>query len=123
MQDESQATNGVSATQQSWASERGASQLESQTQTQAPQGTQSQSQLPPLVLDEARYRQFESRLSTLIGTSLFANDSCPNADLLPEVNRTLSAVEMFTQREMNAALDRMTEENKIFVDDGVCYKV
>ncbi|BFZ57212.1 MCM DNA helicase complex subunit [Savitreella phatthalungensis] len=112
---ETQAT--TSATQQSWASERNASQLvDSQSQSQSD---------PPAThpLDDARYKQFELRLSSLIGTSLFANDSCPNEELLPHINQPLSTEELFTAGEMDTALARMAQENKIFVDAGVCYKV
>lgn len=99
-------------TQQSWASDRNESQLDSQTQTQ------SQIQMSP-----DRHELFARRLAALISTSVFSDDSCTTEDLLPEINKTLTPADMFTSREQNQALERMTEQNKIFLSGGICYKV
>lgn len=124
---EMQGTNGAS-TQQSWASDRNESQLESQTQTQGGQSTgtapaTSAAAASATLLDGERYRLFESRLSTLINTPVFSDDSCTTEDLLPEINKALTPADLFGAREMALALEKMTEENKIFVSGGICYKV
>lgn len=117
--DEEMQDTDTAATQLSWASDRNESQLDSQTQTE----TQIPTPAPATALTSDRYHLFETRLSSLINTPVFGDDSCTTEDLLPEVNKTLSPEELFSPREMSQALEKMTEENKIFVSGGICYKV
>jgi DNA replication licensing factor MCM3 len=77
----------------------------------------------PNAMTDARHKQFESRLAQLINTPVFADDTCTTEDLLPEMNKTLAADDLFSVGEMTAALERMTASNKIFASGGVVYKV
>lgn len=118
--DEEMGDGNNTATQQSWASDRNESQLDSQTQSQSQMQTSTQTQVE---LGADRYHLFESRLSALINTPVFSDDSCTTDNLLPEINKTLAPGDIFTSREQTQALDKMTEQNKIFVSGGICYKV
>ncbi|BFZ61457.1 MCM DNA helicase complex subunit [Saitoella coloradoensis] len=106
-------------TQQSWASER--SQLESQSQTQTQQDTVQQDVAS---ISTERLGLFRKQLGKLLNSAIFDEEGAsPIDELVPEVNKDLTEEEIFTAREARAALDKMSDEGKIYISEDKVYRI
>lgn len=112
------------SSQFSAASSRPASELPA-TQTDS-QGVDSQSQEQADAITPARLQAFQTALGQLINGPLFANDAADVEPLIAAVNARLgrgAGREPFEEDEAVAALEKLSEQNKIMYSGGIVYKI
>lgn len=112
------------SSQFSAASSRPASQLPA-TQTDS-QGAESQSQAQTDGITPVRLQVFQTALGQLINGPLFANDAADVEPLVAAVNARLgrgAGREPFGEAEAEAALEKLSEQNKIMYSGGIVYKI
>ncbi|OCK84202.1 DNA replication licensing factor MCM3 [Lepidopterella palustris CBS 459.81] len=121
------ATNGASSSQFSVASSHPASELlptQTESQTESQQGGAGSSSTPAIT--PARLQIFQQALGQLIDGPLFANDAADVEPLLVAVNGRIGTGrgrEAFEMAEAEAALQVLSERNKVMYTDGVVYKI
>jgi DNA replication licensing factor MCM3 len=107
------------SSQVSAASSRPASQLPP-TQTDS-QGADSQDGITP-----QRLQVFQTALGQLIDGQLFANDAADVEPLVAAINARLGSGagrQAFGEEEAEAALEKLSERNKIMYSGGIVYKI
>lgn len=115
---QTQTSRGGPSSQVSAASSRPASQL---PPTQTESQDQSQEGITP-----ARLQVFQTALGQLIDGPLFANDAADVEPLVAAVNARLGSGagrEAFEEEEAEAALEKLSERNKIMYSGGIVYKI
>ncbi|KAI9868822.1 MAG: MCM DNA helicase complex subunit [Trichoglossum hirsutum] len=118
-----------SQSQVSFASSQPASQVlrsqteDSQGRTQAGASSSASATAAPAVTP-ARLQAFRTALGTLINGPLFANDAADVEPLIVAVNGRLGIGQhQFERQEAMAALEQLTDQNKIMLSGDLVYKI
>ncbi|EMR08884.1 hypothetical protein PNEG_02668 [Pneumocystis murina B123] len=98
------------------------------TQSQIDQDSLSKDNTQPnlpteQVISPSRFSLFSSKLAHLITTPLFREEYANFNDLFSEINKELAQEELFTTREVMAALNKLSEQNKIMISNNIIYKI
>ncbi|KTW31417.1 hypothetical protein T552_00061 [Pneumocystis carinii B80] len=75
------------------------------------------------VISPSRFSFFSSKLAHLITTPLFKDEYANFNDLLSEINKELPQQKLFTSSEAMAALNKLSEQNKIMISNNIIYKI
>ncbi|OMP82076.1 DNA replication licensing factor mcm3 [Diplodia seriata] len=114
--------NASSSSQMSIGSSQPASQLLGTTQSQSQQQDESQEEGDNIA--PQRIQAFQTALGQLIDGPLFANDAADVEPLVAAVNARLRGGEApFALPEAEAALEVLSERNKVMFSGGIVYKI
>jgi hypothetical protein len=70
----------------------------------------------------SRMRLFQENLNRVISNPLYEN-SISLEDLIREINNNLPENQVYTSEEINAALKKMQDRNKVMITNDIIYMI
>jgi DNA replication licensing factor MCM3 len=70
-----------------------------------------------------RMRLFETRIAHIFATSMQDDDSMFLTDLVEKINEGLDINSLFGTEEATEACQKMQDQDKLMISDGIVYKV